>query len=408
MRVFPVLFLLVVPTWGLTIKVDYRFDSSGFFNNPQARAAIEAVAARWSRIIDQPLAAVNSVDDNLDRRFALKDPSTGKLIQISSAAGADTDFLVSSGAPRADQYWNGIEVEGDTYLLFVGARNLAPLALAGPMGGGTNFDPVFEEVDGLLNRGFNPDPKFGSLNVLGGVVAFDTGTDWHFNPLEVPGDGKIDFYSIALHEVGHCFGIGSTEVVEWDALITDWRYLGVNAVSAYQADNGLGAMSLPIAGIIHGRPDYHWKDGEIESMIFPYGDPNYLSTVGPGVLQEVLMSATVEFTDQVRRKEITNVEVGALKDLGWSVIDSDPPPPQVIDLQFSVSPAGHFVLEFDSQAGENYRIQTSFDASQWSDVTPSVLGQPGSTTWVSGTPGFVDPNNLSVSEPAGFFRVVKD
>ena len=60
---------------ALIIEVDYTYDSSQFFTasgNPggatgaaQARAALEAAAARWSAIIDQPLGALDLVDDDL-------------------------------------------------------------------------------------------------------------------------------------------------------------------------------------------------------------------------------------------------------------------------------------------------------------------------------------------------------
>ena len=33
------------------ITLDYRFDSNGFFENPEARAAMEAAAAAWEAVI---------------------------------------------------------------------------------------------------------------------------------------------------------------------------------------------------------------------------------------------------------------------------------------------------------------------------------------------------------------------
>lgn len=401
------LFLLSLPSAsGLTIQVDYRYDTTGFFDNPVARATMEAVAARWGRIINQSLTEVNSVDDEFDRRFALRNPSTGAVIQISSAASAGSDMLASRGAPRADEYWGGIFLPADTIIVFVGARNLPSLGAGGPMSGGFNFDPVFEEENGLLNRGFNS--GFGSLTVLGGSISFDSDENWHFDHLVEPEVDKVDFYSIALHEMGHCFGIASTGVEEWSDLVSGWQYHGAKAVAAYQADTGSVLMTLPITGNVGGDVDYHWKDGEVGSKIFPLGFPNYLSTVGVGELQETLMSTTANFTSEVRRKELTNVDVAALEDVGWSVISEDPPPPVPIRLQMSISPTGQFVLVFDSEEETMYRVQTSLDALTWSDVVPAVTGQSGSTTWISGMSEYSDPNNLSISGQAGFFRVVKD
>ncbi|MDB4792792.1 hypothetical protein OAG91_01050, partial [bacterium] len=58
------------PINGIVIEVDYRYDSKGFFKNPAAKAAIEAAAARWGRIIDQTLLPVNMQDEAVvDGRF---------------------------------------------------------------------------------------------------------------------------------------------------------------------------------------------------------------------------------------------------------------------------------------------------------------------------------------------------
>jgi len=403
MRVFLVVWMFVSPVWGLTVRVDYRYDATGFFNDPEARNAMEAVAARWSRILDQSLAAVNSVDDDMDRRFLFRNPATGMNRQISSAASASTDDLFSAGAPIADEYWDGIALPADVWILFVGARNLDSLAVGGAFGGGTNFTPVFDEPDNLLNRGFNSGE--GSLTVLGGNISFDTSENWHFNHREVPPARTVDFYSVALHEMGHCFGMASTGVVEWSNLILETDYFGTNAVAAYELDMGTTITTLPIAG---GRPkfDYHWEDGQIDSKIFPLGKPNYLSTVKPSQLQEVLMSTTIQFTKNAHRKELTNVDVGAMKDLGWSVITADPPATPLILLDISLNTAGQWVLEFQSEIGLNYKVQTSLDAMTWSDVIPYVVGKNGSTVWTTGDPAFNDPNALSGSSANGFFRVV--
>jgi hypothetical protein len=405
MRFLGILLMVIPPVYGLTVRVDYRYDSSGFFSNPEARSAIEAAAARWSRILNQSLAAVNSVDDDTDRRFLLRNPSTGQDLQISSAASAATDDLRSAGAPTADEYWNGITLPADQWILFVGARNLNSLAVGGAFGGGTNFSTVFDEPDNLLNRGFNS--GVGSLTVLGGNIAFNSSENWHFNHCGTPPAGTIDFYSIALHEMGHCFGMASTGVVEWGDLISGTQYNGIWAITAYELDTGTVATSLPIAG---GTPrfDFHWKDGEINSKIFPLGKPNYQSTVGKDQFQEVLMSATVQFTGMARRRELTNVDLGAIKDLGWSVITSDPIEGPSIRLAISQNQAGQLVLNFDSEAGVIYRLQTSLDSCFWLDVTPYLTGQEGTTTWSIGDPSYTDPNMLSPAGASRYFRVIRD
>ena len=362
-----VLWLFHSSAFGLTVRVDYRYDQNGFFNNPEARTAMEAVAARWSRIIDQSLMAVNSIDDDTDRRFMLINPSTGKKVEVS---------------------------------LFVGARNMSSLALGGAFGGGTNFETVFDEAGNLLNRGFNSGA--GSLSVLGGNISFNSGVDWHFKCREAPSIGKVDFYSVALHEMGHCFGMASTGVIEWSDLIDGGNYTGANAVAAYSEDLEVGATTLAIAGG-EARFDYHWKDGEVTSKIFLLGEPNLNSTVGVDQLQEALMSSSFQVSGGVQRRELTNVDVGAVKDLGWSVITEKS---LMIPLSIIMNSTGQWVLEFQSKVGQDYRVQTSVDLNTWADVTPHVSGKAGSTIWQTGDSGFNDPNMLSGSGSSGFFRVL--
>ncbi|MCB1099013.1 MAG: PEP-CTERM sorting domain-containing protein, partial [Verrucomicrobiae bacterium] len=62
------------------------------------------------------------------------------------------------------------------------------------------------------------------------------------------------------------------------------------------------------------------KEDTYDSYIFSEANPNLIGTVGTGVLQDMLMEPSADFTATVRRLELTNVDVAALQDLGWSVV----------------------------------------------------------------------------------------
>jgi hypothetical protein len=66
--------------------------------------------------------------------------------------------------------------------------------------------------------------------------------------------------------------------------------------------------------------DHHWANNVYDSKIFASGSANYVGTVGAGNLQDLLMEPTADFTLSIRRFEATNVEVGALRDLGWTTL----------------------------------------------------------------------------------------
>lgn len=78
-----------------------------------------------------------------------------------------------------------------------------------------------------------------------GWIAFDETQDWFFDPSErdsIP-LGPADFYSVALHEIGHVLGVGTA--TSFKRLIgADGKFAGVNAVAA----NGGAAVPLTSDG----------------------------------------------------------------------------------------------------------------------------------------------------------------
>ena len=67
-----------VPLQGIVIQVDYLYDTEGFLENPSAKAIIEAVAARWSGIVNQTPLPVEMCDESfVDGWFQIIYPMPG-------------------------------------------------------------------------------------------------------------------------------------------------------------------------------------------------------------------------------------------------------------------------------------------------------------------------------------------
>ena len=332
---------------ALSFIVDYRYDTNDFFDTQEKRDAMQAVVDRWGAIIDQNLTEVNLVDDNRDARIGFTHPGFGTSFQVSSAESQATDALAGSTSDSAipDEYRGAWSIPADTMIIYAGGRSLGSDGVGGT-GTGLNFTSIFDDPVSVLNRGFNV--GFGFLPVWGGAISFDTGTSWHFDLTTTAPAGESDFYSIALHEIGHVLGL-STQWDDWEANVDleTFEFMGANAVAALNADNGTSATEL----VLESSQNPHWRDDEYDSIIFPAGDPVYLGTVGEGNLQDLLMEPIANFFTGVRdRFEVTNIDVGALQDIGWSVISVLPLTPiqQWREIHFGITTnSGNAANDFD-------------------------------------------------------------
>src|SRR3954451_22628251 len=311
-----ILHAVCVPRQALAIHivVDYRYDSNNFFNTQQKRDALEAAATRYSDIITTSLSAATLADNSTDPRIGFTHPGTGASFQVSSAVSQATDALAGSGV--ANEYRGPWSIAANQWILYAGG---SPISTAGVGGTGTglNFTTVFTDGSSHLNRGFRATGSSSNLPLWGGAITFDNdgSTIWHYD-LNTPASGsELDLYSIALHEIGHALGLSSSWL-EWTSHSSGGQFSGANAVAAYNADNGASLSSLAEVS----ASNHHWQDNTYDSFIFPAGNPNYIGTAGPSVRQDLLMEPVANQTAIVRRFELTNVDVAALRDVGWSVI----------------------------------------------------------------------------------------
>lgn len=345
---------------GIEIVVDYTYDTEGFFSDPIRRTAMEAVADRYSRVITSELTAVAPMLDQTPWRIGFEHPGTGEPFQISTAANRDSDPLFSVADNEANVYgFSGLDA--NQWILYAGGRNLVSAGVGGTATG-LNFNTIFDDLDGPLHRGVisnTPDNTAGDLPAWGGAISFSLNENWHFDLDETAGNGSVDFYTIAMHEVAHALGL-STQWNQWTQQTNGTAYQGANALAAYNTDNDASLTELSLAP----GADPHWQDGIYLSQIFQLGVPNLVGTVGDG-LQDLLLEPVANFSTTISRFELTNVDAGALVDIGWSILEEEQGDPLDLNGDGNVNPAD---VDLACSAGNELQPYFSALASLQGDV----------------------------------------
>jgi hypothetical protein len=237
------------PQSRFRIEFDYRYDTNGWFT-PERRAALRSAARVWEQIIqddfpDTPLRT---------RTGSFNNPQTG-----ASVSGYRTDKPI------------------DDLLIFVGARNLekgSTLAKAQPSG-------FFSDQPRYTGNDFEP---------WVGAIAFDDRSSWFFDSTpntsrDIP-DNKVDFISVATHEIGHVLGFGLSNA--FDRSTSSSGFSGSNAKAVNKGD------SIPLdSDRGHTAPSYQPDES---------GDP----LMSPFFIEGV-------------RKLPTVVDLAIFDDIGYSV-----------------------------------------------------------------------------------------
>lgn len=261
--------LLSVPLSASAIQIvfDYSYDSSGFFSDILRRDILQTAGDTLGARLSDNLLAITSGP---------------------SGSGFDNNFTAQFSDPASagpSQSIDSYSVIEDTMVVFVGGYDLggSTLGLGGPGGYGVSGTADFLNLVSTRGQAGAPDTDFGPW---GGSISFNDTSSWYFDTdLSTSADIiGTDFYSVALHEIGHVLGLGTS--LSWDNLIDGSNNLVGPSVGSVALD--------PSAG--------HFADGTG-------------SFIG-GVSQEAAMTPSV-LTGT--RKEFTDLDYAALSDIGWQV-----------------------------------------------------------------------------------------
>lgn len=264
----------VLPAHAISFEVGYSYDTNGFFGSAGSsqRTTFEAALGVYASLIDQSLNAITPSGFNTwTARFW--DPSSGNL-------ASETNLVIAQ----------------NTLLIYAGGYDMGgALGMGGPGGFSASGTTAF--LDSVV-RGNSPDTHA----TWGGSVMFDTSTNWYFSSDGeiVPDDTYYDFFTVALHEVGHLLGL-SVETGAWTAHQTGSTFGGEHALAAYRDHYGSSATGVPL----ESAGDRHWQGGTLSHIH------------GTDTLQEALMTSGLRNGEN---KHLTDLDTAALQDIGWQII----------------------------------------------------------------------------------------
>lgn len=264
---------LIIPSQAgaVTFVFDYTYDSQGFFSGENAwrRTHLENAAGVFEAALTSVLAAIVPEGGNTWAQIFYSPDDISTLVRVENAVIPANAILVYAGG--AD----------------LGASG--PLGMGGPGG----YEIQGNWVDTILYRGQDGTSET-LFSTWGGSLTFNTAANWHFDPdpsTVEPFPGQNDFYSVAIHELGHLLGIGTSAL--WSSMVVGQEFHGTYSMTIHGAP-------VPV-----GEDGSHWAD-DTTSLI-----PD------TKIRQQAAMTSSLL---QGSRKYFTELDFAALKDLGWELV----------------------------------------------------------------------------------------
>jgi hypothetical protein len=254
------------PASAINIEFRYDYDTNNFFDTQAKKDVLSAAGSYFGNLITDNLTAITSSGGNHFNANFFNPANISSNITIN-------DFSVAA----------------DTLVVYAGGSALGgSLGIGGPGGfGASGTSQAFFDSFDRGQTGVSSDTDFAPW---GGSITFNTASNWYFDP-DVSTDSDVvnnDFYTVALHELGHLLGLGTA--ASWDNLVSGTDFTGAASSSVFGGDVPLDA------GL------GHWADGTTGLV--------------DGVSQEAAMDPSILVGT---RKVFTDLDVAGLKDVGWEV-----------------------------------------------------------------------------------------
>lgn len=325
---------------AITIKVDYTYDSNNFFNTAQKRSALEAVASFYGNLLNDKLLEIN---------------------QATFGGGASWTANFTHPGTGDVQLLPALVVPANTLVIYAGGRSLPGITAGqgGPGGfGASGTQAWIDRVSGRGNAGALATPRT-DFAPWGGAVTFDTDATWNFS-LTSNAAGN-EFVSIALHEIGHVLGVGTSDV--WQALTTTNFFVGPAATQSWGASPpaqfGSGHLQNP-------------GGSTLESPLFRSFQVTH------GVKRPAMMLPLI--IDNGSNFDVaTDLDLSVLFDLGWEVFPQTP-------LNYTSLTPANASFQWPSTSFLNHRVERGGDLISFPNGSSLAAGNGFVQSWSDPSP----------------------
>ncbi|MBU1691836.1 MAG: matrixin family metalloprotease [Gammaproteobacteria bacterium] len=257
------------PAAAISITFDYTYDDGFFTGHTDRQTLLNQAASEFTTRLQDNLTAITSVTSRNPWERKSFNPNF-----FNPQTGADTTL-------------SNYSVAANDIVVFVGAYNFGSSILG--QGGPGGYDSSgFSSLELNRNQSTTTATDFGPW---GGAISFSSSANWYFDQDATTTESfsGYDFYSVAVHELGHVLGFGTAPSFGNLVVNNDTLFTGTAATALY-------GEAVPMAN------SGHWQSG--------------LTSTVNGVTQEVSMGPTIAAN---QRKHFTELDFAGLQDMGWEV-----------------------------------------------------------------------------------------